>query len=44
VEQIRAELAGDPDVDYLIAFVEGSQRGVIKSPPRGGGRGGGEPE
>jgi UDP-N-acetylglucosamine acyltransferase len=44
VEQIRAELAGDPDVDYLIAFVESSQRGVIKSPPRGGGRGGGEPE
>lgn len=44
VEQIRAELAGDPDVDYLIAFVESAQRGVIKSPPRGGGRGGGEPE
>ena len=44
VEQIRAELAGDPDIDYLIAFVESSQRGVIKSPPRGGSRGGGEPE
>jgi len=44
LEQIRAELAGDPDVDYLIAFVEGSQRGIIKSPPRGGSRGGGEPE
>jgi len=44
MEQIRAELAGDPDVDYLIAFVESSQRGVIKSPPRGGSRGGGEPE
>jgi UDP-N-acetylglucosamine acyltransferase len=44
VEQIRAELAGDPDVDYLIAFVESAQRGVIKSPPRSGGRGGGEPE
>lgn len=44
VEQIRAELAGDPDVDYLIAFVESSQRGVIKSPPRGGSRGGGDPE
>jgi UDP-N-acetylglucosamine acyltransferase len=44
VEQIRAELAGDPDVDYLIAFVESARRGVIKSPPRGGGRGGGEPE
>ena len=44
VEQIRAEFAGDPDVDYLIAFVESAKRGVIKSPPRGGGRGGGEPE
>jgi UDP-N-acetylglucosamine acyltransferase len=44
VEQIRAELAGDPDVDYLIAFVESSQRGIIKSPPRGGSRGGGEPD
>lgn len=44
VEQIRVELAGDPDVDYLISFVESSQRGIIKSPPRGGSRGGGEPE
>jgi UDP-N-acetylglucosamine acyltransferase len=44
LEQIRAELAGDPQVDYLVAFVESAQRGVIKSPPRGGGRGGGEPE
>jgi len=44
LEQIRAELAGDPDVDYLIAFVESSQRGIIKSPPRGGARGGGGPE
>lgn len=46
IERLRAELgdAGDPQVDYLIAFVESSQRGIIKSPPRGGGRGGGEPE
>lgn len=44
LEQIKAELAGDPQVDYLIAFLESSQRGVIKSPPRGGGRGGGGPE
>ncbi|MFL6194980.1 MAG: acyl-ACP--UDP-N-acetylglucosamine O-acyltransferase [Thermoanaerobaculia bacterium] len=44
VDQIRAELAGDPEVDYLLAFIEGSQRGIHKSPPRGGGRGGGEPE
>jgi UDP-N-acetylglucosamine acyltransferase len=44
VERLRAELAGDPDVDYLIAFVEGSRRGVVKSMPRGGARGGGEPD
>jgi UDP-N-acetylglucosamine acyltransferase len=44
LEQIRAELAGDPEVDYLIAFIESSQRGIVKSPPRGGGRGGGEAE
>jgi UDP-N-acetylglucosamine acyltransferase len=44
LEQIRAELAGDPEVDYLIAFVESAKRGVLKSPPRGGGRGGGEAE
>jgi UDP-N-acetylglucosamine acyltransferase len=44
LEQVRAELAGDPQVDYLIFFIESSQRGIIKSPPRGGGRGGGEPE
>ena len=44
LERLRAEVAGDPELDYLIAFVETSQRGVHKSPPRGGGRGGGEPE
>ncbi|HEV7786334.1 MAG TPA: acyl-ACP--UDP-N-acetylglucosamine O-acyltransferase [Thermoanaerobaculia bacterium] len=47
LERLTAELAGDPDVDYLIAFVESSQRGIHKSTPRGGGRGGGgggEPE
>jgi UDP-N-acetylglucosamine acyltransferase len=44
LERLKAELAGDPDVDYLIAFVESSQRGIHKSTPRGGGRGGGEPE
>ena len=42
LERLRAELAGDPHVDYLIDFVESAQRGVHKSPPRGGGRGGGE--
>ncbi len=44
LERLRSELGGDPDVDELIAFVEGSQRGIIKSVPRGGSRGGGEPE
>jgi UDP-N-acetylglucosamine acyltransferase len=44
LERLRAELAGDPQVDYLISFVETSQRGLHKSPPRGGARGGGEPE
>jgi UDP-N-acetylglucosamine acyltransferase len=44
LERLKAELAGDPDVDYLIAFVESSQRGVYKSMPRGGARGGGDPE
>jgi UDP-N-acetylglucosamine acyltransferase len=44
LERLRAEFVGDPDVDYLIAFMESSQRGVIKSVPRGGARGGGEPE
>jgi UDP-N-acetylglucosamine acyltransferase len=44
LERMRQELAGDPDVDYLIAFVESAQRGVHKSMPRGGraGAGGGE--
>jgi UDP-N-acetylglucosamine acyltransferase len=41
LERLRAELGGDPDVDYLIAFVESSQRGVHKSMPRGGRAGGG---
>lgn len=44
LERIRAELGGDPEVDYLVAFVESAQRGVHKSPPRGGRRGGGEEE
>lgn len=44
LERLKAELAGDPDVDYLIAFVESSHRGVYKSMPRGGARGGGDPE
>ena len=42
VEKLRAELGGDPEVDFLIEFIESSQRGVITSiPGRRGGRGGG---
>src|SRR5437764_354358 len=40
--RIREELGGDPDVDYFVAFVESSQRGLHKTPPgRIGGRAGG---
>jgi UDP-N-acetylglucosamine acyltransferase len=41
LEKIRAELAGDPEVDYLVSFVESAQRGVHRSPPSGGRSGGG---
>lgn len=44
LERLKSELAGDPHVDYLIAFIESSTRGVVKSPPRGGSRGGGDAE
>ncbi len=30
VEVIKRELSGWPEIDYLIAFIEGSKRGVIK--------------
>jgi UDP-N-acetylglucosamine acyltransferase len=36
LERIRAELAGDPEVDYLVSFIETAKRGVYKSRPRGG--------
>lgn len=39
LEEIRKDLAGDPEVDYLIGFVESAKRGIHKSLPRGG-RGG----
>jgi len=42
LEQIRAELAGDPEMDYLIAFVETAKRGIYKGRPRGGRSGGGD--
>ncbi|QQS46761.1 MAG: acyl-ACP--UDP-N-acetylglucosamine O-acyltransferase [Acidobacteriota bacterium] len=30
LEKIRAELAGSPEVDYLVGFIESSERGVTK--------------
>jgi UDP-N-acetylglucosamine acyltransferase len=39
LEEIRKDLAGDPEIDYLIAYVESAKRGIHKSMPRGG-RGG----
>jgi UDP-N-acetylglucosamine acyltransferase len=42
LEKIKEELTGDPDVDYLIAFVESAKRGIHKGMPRGGRPGGGE--
>jgi UDP-N-acetylglucosamine acyltransferase len=30
LERIKAELAGAPEIDYLIAFIERSERGVTK--------------
>ncbi len=40
--RIRQELGGDPDVDYLVGFVESSRRGLHKATPgRSGGRAGG---
>lgn len=44
LERIRTEISGDPNVSYLVDFVLSAKRGVHKSPPRGGGRGGGEAE
>ncbi len=39
--RIREELGGDPDVGYLVEFVETAKRGIHKSlPGRKGGRGG----
>lgn len=44
LERVRAELGGDPEVDYLVSFIEGAKRGVHKSRPRGGRSGGSESE
>ncbi len=41
LERIVSELGGTPDVDYLVEFVRGAERGVIRTTPgRRGGRGG----
>jgi UDP-N-acetylglucosamine acyltransferase len=40
VERIRAELAGDPAIDYLVDFIETAKRGIHKNRPRGGRTGG----
>ena len=42
VAKLREEFSGDEDIDFLIDFIEGSNRGVITAiPGRRGGRGGG---
>jgi len=41
LDRLRAEHAGHPPVDELIAFVAGSRRGVVKALPGRGARGGG---
>ena len=28
--QIRAELGGHPEIDHLVKFIEGSQRGILR--------------
>ena len=42
--RLESEFAGNPDVTYLITFVRGARRGVIRALPgrRGGEEGGGE--
>jgi UDP-N-acetylglucosamine acyltransferase len=42
IAELKVNHAGDPEVDYFIAFLEASKRGVIKGlPGRRGTRGGG---
>jgi UDP-N-acetylglucosamine acyltransferase len=42
--RMRTEMAGDENVEALVAFVESSRRGVTKAPPRGNARGGSSEE
>jgi UDP-N-acetylglucosamine acyltransferase len=37
VEEIRRELWGTPEIEQLVAFIEGSERGIIRRPVRGVG-------
>jgi UDP-N-acetylglucosamine acyltransferase len=37
LERLGAEFAGDPDVGYLVEFVRGAKRGVVRARPRRGG-------
>ncbi len=41
LERLRHDLGDSPHVRYLIEFVDASERGVIKEPPRRGGSRGG---
>jgi len=42
VERIREELGGHEEIDYLLEFIDASERGVVKAPPgKRGERGGG---
>ncbi len=42
LDRLRGELGGHPEIDYLIDFVAGTRRGVIRTlPGRRGNRGGG---
>lgn len=33
LEKIRGEMAGHEEIDYLVEFIEASERGVVKVPP-----------
>jgi UDP-N-acetylglucosamine acyltransferase len=38
MEQVRQELGGHPEIDYLVEFAAGSERGLIRNPPTGRSR------
>jgi UDP-N-acetylglucosamine acyltransferase len=42
IERIAEELGGEPEIEYLLDYLRGARRGVVKSPPgRRGERGAG---